>query len=73
MIRSLSIWESVVAFIAAWPQWRQQRHAPRPTAAALRVQYVAACRRHHGQREAWLRLREAANDALRFEIETRWP
>jgi hypothetical protein len=69
MIRSLSIWAGVIAFIATWPQWRRERHAPKPTAAALRVQYAAACRRHHGQREAWLRLHAAMNEQLKREVE----
>jgi hypothetical protein len=68
MIRSLAIWPELIAFLATWPQWHSARHAPRPTWAAMKVQYDAARRRHHGQSEAWSRLRTATNEALRREL-----
>ena len=68
MIRSLSIWPEIVAFLATWPQWHRARHAPAPTSAPKAAAYEAARRRHHGQRAAWIRLRNATNEALRREL-----
>ena len=68
MIRSLSIWPEIVAFLATWPQWHRARHAPAPTRASMQALYDDARRRHHGQRAAWLRLRDATNEALRREL-----
>ena len=65
MIRSLSIWPEIVAFLATWPQWHHARHAPAPTRASMLAAYDDARRRHHGQRAAWMRLRDATNEALR--------
>lgn len=68
MIRHLSIWPEIVAFLATWPTWRQTRRAPQPTWSAMKAQYDASRRSHHGQREAWNRLRNATNEALRREL-----
>ena len=68
MLRSLTIWPEIVAFLATWPQWHRARHAPGPTWSATKAQYEAARRHHHGQREAWARLRDATNEALRREL-----
>ena len=68
MIRSLSIWPDLIAFVACWPAWHAARHAPKPTWHQRKAQYELAVRRHNGQGEAWANLNRATHEALRREV-----
>jgi hypothetical protein len=62
-----SFFADLLAFLRSWSDWRKRMPElePKPDFAEAKANYASARKAHHGQREAWLKLRDAANESLK--------